>query len=526
MTSSDRNSGASKRTPSVTDPHFDSPASFPLRRSYIIASTPRSGSTFLSSLLWQTGVLGAPTEYWNCRKRLAPKSIGSRMMERLEAHSRADYLDKLLACRTSKNGVFGIKVQFNDFEETLEFYPEALDRLSPVNYIYIERSDKIAQAVSMVKAMQTGMWASAKGRRPTVADVTYDKDMIARCLEKLEEQRAGWMRWFDANKIEPLQVPYETLAADPPKTVQKILAFVGAENDQPQEIHFRSTERQGDSTNKEWAEKFRQDQKRSPKKGGGTAARERGKKSAQSNRKGAKAPTLHFLDRFDQLRNPDAEARSRAGKRLRLRYEAIIGRNLNIIQSARVLDIQCGSGRWGLAALDAGAKHFVGVESRHKPIETGQAIFEKFGVKARRYEFMHGKIMPTLSSFEAGAFDVILCLEYSTLADLHQLFAYFRRLKPKHVILDLATSNREGTVATFHYAFKYKSHGETRADEQRDGFAALAAAPSNNLIKLLCGYFGFQCEAIDWATIGAADRVGVGDYDTGLRRTYVLERTS
>ena len=246
MTSSDRNSGASKRTPSVTDPHFNSPGRFPLRQSYIIASTPRSGSTFLSSLLWQTGVLGAPTEYWNCRKRLAPKSIGSRMMERLEAHSRADYLDKLLACRTSKNGVFGIKVQFNDFEETLEFYPEALDRLSPVNYIYIERSDKVAQAVSMVKAMQTGMWASAKGRRPTVADVTYDRDMIARCLEKLEEQRAGWMRWFDANKIEPLQVPYETLAADPPKTVRKILAFVGAENDQPQEIHFRSTERQGE----------------------------------------------------------------------------------------------------------------------------------------------------------------------------------------------------------------------------------------------------------------------------------------
>ena len=134
--------------------------------------------------------------------------------------------------------------------------------------------------------------------------------------------------------------------------------------------------------------------------------------------------------------------------------------------------------------------------------------------------------MPTLSSFEAGAFDVILCLEYSTLADLHQLFAHFRRLKPRHVVLDLATSNRESTIATFHYVFKYKSHGETRADEQQDGFAALAAAPSHSLIKLLCGYFGFKCEAIDWTRIGTADRVGVGDYDTGLRRTYVLERTS
>ena len=35
------------------------------RRPYMLASVPRSGSTFVSHLLWETGCLGAPLEYCN-----------------------------------------------------------------------------------------------------------------------------------------------------------------------------------------------------------------------------------------------------------------------------------------------------------------------------------------------------------------------------------------------------------------------------------------------------------------------------
>src|SRR5688572_18289411 len=93
----------------LTDSWYDFPDKVPLRKSYLIASTPRCGSTLFSTVLWQTGLLGAPSEYWSYHKRAAVKTIGTRMMERLEALSRADYLTKLLACRTSRNGVFGVK---------------------------------------------------------------------------------------------------------------------------------------------------------------------------------------------------------------------------------------------------------------------------------------------------------------------------------------------------------------------------------------------------------------------------------
>src|ERR1700733_13987352 len=96
------------------DAQYDFTGPTRLRKSYIVAATPRCGSNLLCNLMWQSGLLGAPAEYWNYIKRQAPKQriIGTGMMERLEATSPLDYIAKLVACRTSKNGVFGVKLLF------------------------------------------------------------------------------------------------------------------------------------------------------------------------------------------------------------------------------------------------------------------------------------------------------------------------------------------------------------------------------------------------------------------------------
>ena len=66
-------------------------------------------------------------------------------------------------------------------------FPKLLDLLAPVTYIYIQRQDKVAQAVSMAKATQTGAWvAQAKAN---TANLNYDRDLISKCLNFLE--RAG-----------------------------------------------------------------------------------------------------------------------------------------------------------------------------------------------------------------------------------------------------------------------------------------------------------------------------------------------
>src|ERR1700719_1295664 len=87
-----------KPVPAVTDPSLDFSRAVPLQKSYIIASSARSGSNFLAWRLWSTGVLGAPCEYLN------PNFEMHMMMNRLKVSSPADYLAKLLICRTSRNG--------------------------------------------------------------------------------------------------------------------------------------------------------------------------------------------------------------------------------------------------------------------------------------------------------------------------------------------------------------------------------------------------------------------------------------
>ncbi len=44
------------------DARLDFPRSVPLRRSYVVASSYRCGSTLFCSELWRTGLLGAPAE--------------------------------------------------------------------------------------------------------------------------------------------------------------------------------------------------------------------------------------------------------------------------------------------------------------------------------------------------------------------------------------------------------------------------------------------------------------------------------
>src|ERR1700736_246958 len=175
---------------SMTDERLDFNDAAPLRKAYLVASSYRCGSTYFCWLLWKTGALGAPSEVLNSTTKQL-----QTMMGRFKAYSPSDYIAKLLAHRTSKNGVFGMKVHFPHFEAFLKQYPALLEALSPMTYIYIHREDKVAQAVSMAKALQTNQWSSRmeNGSKPPLR---YDRVLIAKSMKEIELQDAGWLQWF------------------------------------------------------------------------------------------------------------------------------------------------------------------------------------------------------------------------------------------------------------------------------------------------------------------------------------------
>ncbi len=234
---------------SLTDPRLDFGHAVPLRKSYVIASSFRSGSTLLCVKLWETGLLGAPWEYLNFYNEMP------LMMARLKPASPEDYIAKLLACRTSRNGVFGVKAHFHDFATALRRYKNLRASLAQITYIYIDRRDKLAQAVSMAKAQQSDSWTSLAA--PKREALRYSKQEIARCFEEANRQKSSWRRWFRDHGIKPTLIDYEDLVADPTKVVDAVIDLLDVRGDRPEHVLVPQIEKQSDAMNAEWIDRFR-----------------------------------------------------------------------------------------------------------------------------------------------------------------------------------------------------------------------------------------------------------------------------
>ena len=124
--------------------------------------------------------------------------------------------------------------------------------------------------------------------------------------------------------------------------------------------------------------------------------------------------------------------------RLNYRHELIVEANAPLLKDARVLDIACNDGRFGLGALlGAGAAHVTGVEARGEAIARGERAFAEYGVEPSRYAFRQGDVFEALEAMAPGSFDTAMVLGflYHT-ARQYELFAQLDRLGVRNVIVD------------------------------------------------------------------------------------------
>ena len=491
---------------SVTDQRLDFDEPAPLRKAYLIASSYRSGSTYLCWELWKTGVLGAPCEYLNPAQQLRV------LMKRFNVFSPADYIASLLVRRTSRNGIFGMKEHFHHFEAFMKGYPALLEVLSPVTYIYINRRDRVAQAVSMAKALQTNAWSS-RSQEGSPRLLQYDRQLIANCLEEVQVQDAAWLQWFEAQRVTPYPLTYEDLTADAPSVVQSVLKLLGVENDEREQVRVPPAEKQGDETNQEWIERFN----RETRAGGGHGNADSAGDAGASIADGASTPATtgdHFFRRYDRLIKSLPESTKSAtgfvdAIRLRRRYDAIISQNRELFRNARVLDVMSSHGFWSLAALDAGAAHVVAVETSRGPVDTAEKNFNEYGIKPESYKLVRSEIFAALRRFEPGQFDVILCKGFFERCYAPRFFHHLARLRPKHVVLDTAIMPGSGPLACFTIV-------------TGRGRGTVTSLPSHDLIAFLCES-QFRWRLIDWQALGITDWTGVQDYARDKRRTYLLD---
>jgi LPS sulfotransferase NodH len=131
----------------------------------------------------------------------------------------------------------------------------------PALFIYLSRRDKVAQAVSLLRAEQSGLWhLAADGtviegvERPR--PVAYDGARIGALVEELEAHDAAWTGLFAGAGIEPLPLTYEALTADPRSALADILSALARDPGLAASARV-GTAKMADRTSARWAERFR-----------------------------------------------------------------------------------------------------------------------------------------------------------------------------------------------------------------------------------------------------------------------------
>ncbi len=213
--------------------------------SYIVASSPRSGSTLFCEALARTGRLGMPLEYFRMRHSVDKgRSWGARSL--------AEYCQEMVKRRSTPNGVFGMKLH----HDQLTFLRARGVLVDPTAWVSIERSDRVAQAVSFARAQQTRAWTSYSS---SDAQSEYNFTHIASAARMIRDQTVGWEKYFARLEISPLRFRYEEVANDVQASAKRVMDLLLVADDEPAVVFSPSHERQGDSINGEWIARYREE---------------------------------------------------------------------------------------------------------------------------------------------------------------------------------------------------------------------------------------------------------------------------
>ena len=216
------------------------------RVSYLVCSIPRSGSSLLCELLGNTGLAGAPAEFFHPDKMAA-------LSERWGVETQDDYVRELLARKTSPNGVFGLKAHWGQYKPC---FGEADPRAAFPNaqLLFITRRDRLRQAISWVRALQTLKWATHDNPRPRPE--VFDADHITQQLVRIDREEEIWESMFLEWGIEPHRVVYEEFVAEQEQNVRDVLGILGVDAPGVLDLPAPVLGRQADALSDEWTERY------------------------------------------------------------------------------------------------------------------------------------------------------------------------------------------------------------------------------------------------------------------------------
>ena len=228
----------------------------PARTNYVIFFTPRSGSSWLTDVLFQTGRLGKPIELFN------PNHLFN-LASSAQTDNLADYTEAAKRFRVTE-GVNGFELTLYQLNRMFARQDGFVSQFGAGPHFWLIRRDIVAQAVSLAKMVTTQVShstiASAQQRQDAEASFDYSAKRIRHWLKHiaaLEQETEGMFAKFGLN---PVRLSYEQMMAlGPNRTARLIGSKLGVE-DLPNLTGTSRHTKLGTSKNQEFAERFRADQ--------------------------------------------------------------------------------------------------------------------------------------------------------------------------------------------------------------------------------------------------------------------------
>ncbi|MEP6936827.1 MAG: Stf0 family sulfotransferase [Chthoniobacterales bacterium] len=235
------------------------------RRCYLVCAVARSGSNMLTDGLHATRRAGRPNQYFL-------PSFEAYFGEQHSLSAADDfvrYVRGIVDRTATSNGVFGFKLMawyladfvarlrksgaFGTAEATeMEILRDAFPRLQ---FIHIARRDRLQQAISKARAIQTGLWKVQQGQT-AAADPEFDASLIDRCLWETEREENVWSDFFQRNGIVPYEVEYEQMCEDYEAIIASVFEFLRITVPQKSRVVQPTTVRQSDGVSLEWRAQY------------------------------------------------------------------------------------------------------------------------------------------------------------------------------------------------------------------------------------------------------------------------------
>lgn len=242
--------------------------------SYVICTSPRSGSTLLCKMLAATGVAGKPESYfYGTSLEGWINDLGVALGETASERSIVEAAFRSAISR-GRDGtdVFGLWLQAHSraffLTKLAMVYPDAandIDRLElafgSTLFVHLTRQDKIDQAVSYAKAQQTGLWHMAPDgseleRNAPHREPVYDAAQLQSCFELMTRYDHEWNDWFARERIEPLRLSYDELSQDSSGILRRVLDVLGLDPDTARGVS-PGVRKLADSVSNDWVTQFR-----------------------------------------------------------------------------------------------------------------------------------------------------------------------------------------------------------------------------------------------------------------------------